>query len=94
MVPLSGTTILPWAPVCPVCADPSNPDYDSGCRYGAEYENHSATFTAPASGSGILIISVRQPAGLNATQVPALFDQIFVNPLGDTSETDPAQITS
>ncbi|KAK4154338.1 hypothetical protein C8A00DRAFT_32853 [Chaetomidium leptoderma] len=90
-VSLSGVTILPWAPVCPSCADPSN-NSDSGCRFGAYYEKHSATFTAPTSGSGSLIISVRQPAGLNATQVPALFDQIFVNPLGDTSENNPAQI--
>jgi hypothetical protein len=91
MVSLSGVTILPWAPVCPFCANPSNSD--SGCRFGAYYENHSATITAPASGSGSLVISVRQPAGLNATQVPALFDQIFVNPLGDTSANDPAQIS-
>lgn len=80
--------------MCPACADPNNPNHDDGCRYYAEYENHSATFTAPASGVGSLVISVRQPAGLNATQVPALFDQIYVNPVGDTSESDPAQITS
>jgi hypothetical protein len=89
-VSLTGTTILPWGPVCPSCADPNNAD--SGCRYYAIYEDHSATFTAPASGSGSLVISVRQAAGLNATQVPALFDQIFVNPVGDTSTDDPAQI--
>ncbi|KAH6650777.1 hypothetical protein F5144DRAFT_557283 [Chaetomium tenue] len=89
-VSLSGVTILPWAPVCPFCADPNNSE--SGCRSGAYFEKHNATMTGPASGSGSLVISVRQPAGLNAAQVPALFDQIFVNPLGDTSSNNPAQI--
>ena len=89
-VSLSGLTIIPWGPVCPFCADPANAE--SGCRYGAYYEKRTATFTSPASGSGSLVISVRQAAGLNAVQVPALFDQIFVNPLGDTSSNNPAQI--
>ena len=57
------------------------------------YEHPSATFTAPASGTGSLIISVRQAAGLNAVQVPALFDQIFVNLVGDTSTGNPSQVS-
>ncbi|KAK3898429.1 hypothetical protein C8A05DRAFT_37990 [Staphylotrichum tortipilum] len=54
---------------------------------------HSGTFTGPASGVGSLIISVRQAAGLGAQQVPALFDQIFVNPVGDMSTSGPAQVS-
>ncbi|KAJ6484861.1 hypothetical protein C8R45DRAFT_1099012 [Mycena sanguinolenta] len=88
-VSISGSVILPWGPVCPAC-QASGPDGD--CHFGAEYENHSAMFTAPASGKGSLVVSVRQAAGLNTTQVPALFDQIYVNPIGDTSENDPAEI--
>ncbi|KAJ6526531.1 hypothetical protein DFH09DRAFT_1285918 [Mycena vulgaris] len=88
-VSISGSVILPWGPVCPAC-QASGPNGD--CRFFAEYENHSAVFTSPASGKGSLVVSVRQAAGLNATQVPALFDQIFVNPIGDTSDNDPAEI--
>ncbi|KAJ6476093.1 hypothetical protein C8R45DRAFT_1077097 [Mycena sanguinolenta] len=86
-VSISGSVILPWGPVCPAC-QASGPSGE--CHFGAEYENHSAVFTAPASGKGSLVVSVRQAAGLNTTQVPALFDQIYVNPIGDTSENDPA----
>ncbi|KAJ7264549.1 hypothetical protein B0H12DRAFT_1230737 [Mycena haematopus] len=82
-VSISGTVILPWGPVCPAC-EASGPTGE--CHFESDYENHSAVFTSPASGKGSLIVSVRQPAGLNATQVPALLDQIFVNPIGDTSE--------
>jgi hypothetical protein len=49
-------------------------------------------FTSPATGKGSLVVSVRQAAGLNTMQVPALFDQIFVNAVGDTSDNDPAEI--
>ncbi|KAJ7813013.1 hypothetical protein B0H13DRAFT_1925804 [Mycena leptocephala] len=88
-VSISGSVILPWGPVCPAC-QASGPNGD--CRFFVEYENHSTLFTSPASGKGSLVVSVRQAAGLNATQVPALFDQIFVNPIGDTSDNDPAEI--
>ncbi|KAF8146013.1 hypothetical protein K438DRAFT_1944856 [Mycena galopus ATCC 62051] len=88
-VSLSASVILPWGPVCPAC-QASGPNGD--CRFFAEYEDHSAVFTSPASGKGSLVVSVRQAAGLNTTQVSALFDQIFVNPIGDTSEDDPAEI--
>ncbi len=84
--------ILPWAKPCPNCADPNSPGYDAACRSFAIYEDHTATFTAPASGVGSLIISFRQPAGLNAAQVPALLDLIFVNPVGNTDTNDPAEI--
>jgi hypothetical protein len=91
-VSLGATTIRPWGPVCPFCANATNAEM-SGCRYGAYYETQTATFTAPTSGTASLIISVMQPAGLNTPQVPALFDQIFVNRVGDTSTNDPAQIS-
>ncbi len=86
------TTVIPWGPVCPQCQNQTYAD-NSGCRYYAVYEHPSATFTAPASGTGSLIISVRQAAGLNAVQVPALFDQIFVNLVGDTSTGNPSQVS-
>jgi hypothetical protein len=76
--------------VCPVCQASASPFGDFDCRSFAVYEEQRAVFTSPNSGKGSLVISVRQAAGLNATQVPALFDQIFVNPIGDTSELDPS----
>ncbi|KAH8887235.1 hypothetical protein GQ53DRAFT_328567 [Thozetella sp. PMI_491] len=91
-VSLGGTVVLPWGLPCPACADPSNPGYDSACRSYALFEDHTATFTAPASGTGSLVISFRQPAGLNTTQVPALLDLIYVNPVGNTDMNDPAEI--
>ncbi|KAF7335908.1 hypothetical protein MSAN_02328000 [Mycena sanguinolenta] len=89
-VSISGSVILPWGPVCPVCQASDSPFGDDDCRSFAVYEEQSAVFTSPSSGKGSLVISVRQAAGLNATQVPALFDQIFLNPIGDTSELDPS----
>ncbi|KAJ7920458.1 hypothetical protein B0H13DRAFT_1867537 [Mycena leptocephala] len=84
-VSISGSVILPWGPVCPVCQASPSPFGDDDCRSFAVYEEESAVFTSPASGKGSLVISVRQAAGLNAMRVPALFDQIFLNPIGDTS---------
>ncbi|KAF8207364.1 hypothetical protein K438DRAFT_1755412 [Mycena galopus ATCC 62051] len=86
-VSVSGSVFLPRGSVCPVCQASPSPIGDDDCRSFAVYEEQSAVFTSPASGKGSLVISVRQAAGLNATQVPALFDQIFVNPIGDTNST-------
>jgi hypothetical protein len=88
---LNGQVIVPLQSACPICANPSHPNYEPACREYAAYETATATFTSPASANtNSVVIEVTQANGLIGQQVPLLMDGIYVNPIGNTDKNDPS----